>query len=120
MEDREDSIKAIGLFVEANNLANGEFQDLSIIVLNAITNNIELKHDVSCAFTTKNYDGEYSDNRLNLVNIVWEDSGIKKYLKLGLFGFYSAYYVEMEYDVAENCLILDTTDTSKVIRIYGM
>ena len=52
------------------------------------------------------------------VNISWEESGIKNYRDKGLYGYYSTYYCEMEFNEDYNFLkIYSNNDTQISIDI---
>lgn len=53
------------------------------------------------------------------INIVWEDAGIGNFNKLKLFGTYWSSYNEMTYDEINEFLLINSSDSDKLVRVYG-
>nr|WP_172692217.1 hypothetical protein [Paeniclostridium sordellii] len=53
------------------------------------------------------------------INIVWENGGIKNFRKLKLFGVYWSQYNEMNYDELNQCLLINSNDSDKLVKVYS-
>lgn len=53
------------------------------------------------------------------INIIWEEVGIKKFNELKLFGTYWSSYNKMSYDEVEECLIIESVDSDKLVKVYS-
>ena len=53
------------------------------------------------------------------INIYWEDAGIINFNSKGLYGRYSTSYNEMEYDEFDECLVIKSSNSDKIVKVYS-
>lgn len=104
------SMEALKKFYFSCDRINGP-HNLLISVINSKTKDIELELNVKITIVY--------DNMGQKINILWEDSGIKNFRDLGLFGVYWALYNTMEFDDDENVLSIYSSDSNKIVKVYS-
>ena len=53
------------------------------------------------------------------INIYWEEENIKNCKNLKLFGVYWSNYNTMIYDETKKCLVIDSKDSDKLVKVYS-
>lgn len=53
------------------------------------------------------------------INIIWENAEINNFKSLKLFGVYWSSYNEMSYDEINECLVINSIDSDKLIKVYS-
>jgi hypothetical protein len=111
--DRDDYISSMGALQEfyfACGHDNGPMI-LNVQVIDESTESIDFELQVS---TTIAY-----DNSRQTISLIWENSGLKNFKSVGLFGVYWALYNEMEYNENERSLLIKSSDSNKIVKVYA-
>lgn len=109
-EDYIESMGALQQFYFSCNHDNGPM-DLRVEVINELTGFVELDLNVTITIAY--------DNTSQTISLIWENSGIKNFKSLGLFGVYWALYNEMEFNKNEESLLIKSSDSNKIIKVYA-
>jgi hypothetical protein len=109
-DDYMESMGALQEFYFACNHDNGPMI-LNVEVIDESAGSVDFDLKVS---TTIAY-----DNTSQTISLIWENSGLKNFKSFGLFGVYWALYNEMEFDENEKSLLIRSSDSDKIIKVYA-